>query len=1496
MRLLTLILVAVTASCSGVAEDDPVNDGAVVQGTCADDAACAGLDDGDRCNGLMRCDPASGRCAVDPATVVACDPGEAGPCQVVRCLAESGQCAPEALADGTPCEDGDGCTLGDVCADGSCEPGASSACECKQDTDCADDGDLCNGTPYCAKGALPWRCKTNPATVVACKPPLNSCRQTTCKASTGACVETSVSDGQSCDDGNSCTVADSCLAGQCGGKETCTCAVDADCVDDGDACNGLPYCDKAAGACKIQPSTVVTCYAGADTTCNKNTCQTSSGLCVMEPVQDKTSCDDDESCTTGDHCLGGKCAGGTNTCLCKTNADCAALDDGNLCNGVHFCDKSSGHCKPNPASTVVCPSVADSQCAANTCVPESGVCAMTPVHEGMGCDDDDPCSVGEVCTSGKCVATTSACECKTDADCAGHDDGDLCNGTWFCLVGQGKSACTFNPATKIYCAHDQNTECLVATCQPKTGACKLMPVAAGSPCDDGDPCIDDTTCAGASCQGGKAADCDDGFGCTIDACKPGQGCTHAVKDCDDGNGCTTGGCDAISGGCKLGPVAAGTACDADQDGCTVADACDGKGACVAGKTAACSDNAAPCQQLTCQSKTATSFTCKPAPKADGSPCADAPGACLVGATCDKGACKPGKTARHFQKTSAPAGGSAWFERLAAHLDGTLVAVGGWKTKSVSGSSWLIQATSATGTPLWQVVRKADKPHAEHLAEGVVADTDGTTWVLGTASTAKHALEMELIRLDAKGKQVGAWRYHDPGAGALTANGPKQYERATQMLRGPGNTLLLIGSSTKKTYTNTNRAMFLVQVDLQGKPMWLLPYRAVHAKYRPVVGLNDEGVMRIGRPTYWGGKQGWWEGWLRLGNTKPIFDNWWGAGASPKLTRGAVGVGKAVISAAQSAGNKFGLRRTTPKGGNWNNTSAPAGVHASALALRPGGGLLIAGQTTAPDRQAWWGRADATGNFQQGWTYGGVGDDHARAVLDLADGTVALAGWHTIGGSKRAWLARVGHWGQATCAEDACSKVKPEGCDDDQPCTRDRCDAKTGCSHEAGAKFRCDPPNACSESGACKEGTCVGSVSGRYRARRLRATTKYGPTAGIAQAGPDSYRAFLFKRLAYNSTGQAYAVRADGSDIEPSHGNPFSKCLATAADRIVPWTGGRYLLVGYSKLSKGALAMFCAGQFAYYAPHWQLKVGAPCGSSCRALARDASPFADGSLFAAIQLPDDGNGAAMVAHIVPSYANKTWKVSATTTTIEHVSRSLEPYAIASMADASSVLAGRSTLGKNSKGLLIRVGHDGKELFRREPDQGTVLYALAVRPGQRIIAVGEKESDGRRSWLVAHDLAGNLLWSRLPPVADNIRLMAINLLPDQNMVVAGDRLTPSKPRIHISRRHEAGATLWQRDHHAWLDKASYLTRNVMMGTPDGGWLLGAGVGSSTTTAKSAARYPALLRVGPWGELDCGATGACHDKTMADCDDGDPCTADLCQPAKGCVIKPIQGCKDGS
>ena len=439
---------------------------------CQSNDDCKAFDDGDVCNGTMAC--TGGKCAVDPATVKTCDPGLGGPCKVVFCDAQSGECRAKNELDGTACDDSNKCTANDVCAAGAC---VGAGVSCDDQNPCTDDG---------------------------------------CTAATG-CTHTN--NTLACDDGNACTTGDQCAAGACAGTGSagCSCATDADCAaqEDGDKCNGTLVC--TAGACTVDPSTVVACPAAQG--CAQYACEKQTGACTPVTASDGTACEDGDACTTGETCTAGTCKGGspvvcddtnlctadhcdptvgcqyeytaeacddgnpcttndackdgactgsaTTACVCAADADCTVYDDGNKCNGVLACVENK--CVVKADSQVACEPAPVDGCTLSYCEPETGKCVTPDLPDGKPCSDGDACTQVDVCKGGECEGS-GPLTCADDNPCTD----DACDPATGCAFAYNTAACDDNDPCTAGDACDQGV------CQPGQDTC-------------GDTCVADWT-------------------------------------------------------------------------------------------------------------------------------------------------------------------------------------------------------------------------------------------------------------------------------------------------------------------------------------------------------------------------------------------------------------------------------------------------------------------------------------------------------------------------------------------------------------------------------------------------------------------------------------------------------------------------------------------------------------------------------------------------------------------------------------------------------------------------------------------------------------------------------------------------------------------------------------------------------------------------------------------------------------------------------------------
>jgi hypothetical protein len=257
------------------------------------------------------CDEDCAAVETPPCLVAVCNegqlPGEVGSCVVVD--------APT----GAPCDDGQFCTVVDSCDAGVCtgegqndcgmSPAACTEVTCVEATDSctlapALNGTSCDSDDLCAVGG---KCVSGVCIGVPKDCSFSQfieCNAVACNPATGMCDPTpdASKNGNTCGlTGDLCQIGKSCSAGQClGGSPKDCSAYAADCVDG--ACNPI---NGSCIAVPIPPGG--TCSDGI-APCFTGVCDANAS-CQPVPLPDGSSCTDYNSCTGGDICAGGTCAG-----------------------------------------------------------------------------------------------------------------------------------------------------------------------------------------------------------------------------------------------------------------------------------------------------------------------------------------------------------------------------------------------------------------------------------------------------------------------------------------------------------------------------------------------------------------------------------------------------------------------------------------------------------------------------------------------------------------------------------------------------------------------------------------------------------------------------------------------------------------------------------------------------------------------------------------------------------------------------------------------------------------------------------------------------------------------------------------------------------------------------------------------------------------------------------------------------------------------------------
>lgn len=416
-----------------------------VAGRCVH-AAIECAQDGDACNGIEVCNPATGQCG--PGEAVVCDDGQA--CNGVEgCDPASGACVA-----GVPvvADDGVACTV-DACdpqtgmlvntpSDERCVPSACAVAACRPGAPGADASGCVEEARVVADDGLACtvgRC--DPATGRVVHEPVGAC------LIGGVCVAAGAANPQNaceicnpadplrwsaaevaCDDGRFCTVDDRCVNRVCVGV-----ARDCSGLIEDPACQRAP-CDEAGDRCRVEALVDGAPCEDGDLCNGRETCR--AGRCTAEDVPPLVSenpciafecdpvvgvqavevdaaCDADaDPCTVGDRCVEGECvAGGP--------LDCSGRDAG---------------------------------CARGRCVVENGVgvCAAEPIAEGDVCNDAQACTRADRCAAGVCRGEVF--DCPPAGICERPESG-ACD---------GEGGCAYDPV-------DDGSPCLGGACD--TGRC-----------------------------------------------------------------------------------------------------------------------------------------------------------------------------------------------------------------------------------------------------------------------------------------------------------------------------------------------------------------------------------------------------------------------------------------------------------------------------------------------------------------------------------------------------------------------------------------------------------------------------------------------------------------------------------------------------------------------------------------------------------------------------------------------------------------------------------------------------------------------------------------------------------------------------------------------------------------------------------------------------------------------------------------------------------------
>ncbi len=386
-------------------------------------------------------------------------------------------------------------------------------------------------------------CKADACDGITCNEAPNECYKAEGKCAQGQCLY-ELNNGAECNDTDPCSMGDICENAVCIGEPIqCDSPPQAYCLNAQTRrvyhpigqCNAIGNagkceygyqdiqcqygCNVNTGTCIGNPCDGLTC----DTP--PNNCYSSEGFCedgsCGYTFLTGQACNDNNPCTNEDLCKQGICKGGQKLCNSPPPSRCLDSDTLEVYGSIGVCQNGTGDCEYY-SSTIPCEFGCESgQCKANPCIgvtcnsptnscySSNGICTngqcYYPFLSGQTCNDNDPCTVLDVCAdaSSKCIGSPKICnnppqpECISTVTRVSFSSSGTCGGAGECNYTANYQTCEFG-CTNGYCNDDP---CLSMSCftPPSPFECYALPgvcengicnysFQTNSECDDNNPC------------------------------------------------------------------------------------------------------------------------------------------------------------------------------------------------------------------------------------------------------------------------------------------------------------------------------------------------------------------------------------------------------------------------------------------------------------------------------------------------------------------------------------------------------------------------------------------------------------------------------------------------------------------------------------------------------------------------------------------------------------------------------------------------------------------------------------------------------------------------------------------------------------------------------------------------------------------------------------------------------------------------------------------------
>jgi hypothetical protein len=448
-----------------------------------------------------------------------------------------------------------------------------------------------------------------------------------------------------------------------------------------------------------------------------------------------------------------------------------------------------------------------------------------------------------------------------------------------------------------------------------------------------------------------------------------------------------------------------------------------------------------------------------------------------------------------------------------------------------------------------------------------------------------------------------------------------------------------------------------------------------------------------------------------------------------------------------------------------------------------------------------------------------------------------------------------------CLGGVCGSKTPKPCDDGNVCTQDGCDKVKGCTFAPGPDGSpCVAAGGCEAGGACKAGQCaptgkaaVGVTTPLAYDDNLVAVTAMSDGGWLAAGA--------------NKMGQPILLRRTGGGVS---GGKIAGADGVALVGAVGLNGGEAAVIGNKAQSTAWW-----GRIGNNGKLVQAQTLEPATFSASSMARQ--PDSGFAIAGQVSSPAAAQGPRVV------WLDSAGKATGATTLQLGGAASGTFASVAADGSGRTVAAGSVALTAWAAGF-----NGATTVWQRSYPGWSKLTSVVPAPGGGWYAVGESKQSGQpgpatqSTSIVRLSADGQSVWAMTTQGA-----VVVAMLARGTQVIACGRTAGNNAQPWLAALDLGGDTHWSHLYSVWPFTGSC----VGVASQPSGPLV-------AVWNTNGDPYDAVADLDPWGNLTCAQSGACYSKPLTACDDGLPCTRDLCSAPKGCSHPPADGlgCDDGN